>query len=354
MTLNEKWNLICEYYTKNYNSPEQKIQSIWESIFSELMGYSRLENEVDRHRNIQIGSTERVITDIIIRNHETDLFIVELKQSCMLINNGMVKQLLSYLKQLHNDLGILICNKIYIIDYDYHKNDEEQIKTEIEFIPDNPDGIKFVELFSKHDFNKESIKEFLKQKNKSMVNIHLIKKELTKDLILNLLARHFLDRFNKEEFEEAIQSFNVSISQVNRTIQESLNKPSVINNVSNVTHANSLSKSDAIALCKQNGINIIGVITFSSENASSRKFWANPSKKYLLQNWWLLINDISRRQLHVFYIPGNSIQENQICLRSDKPDLIDLQIINVNSVFEDSRSKIKFDKWYLKSISVTF
>ncbi|NLD36910.1 MAG: type I restriction enzyme HsdR N-terminal domain-containing protein [Desulfatiglans sp.] len=354
MTSNEKWNLLCDYYVKNYNSPEQKIQSIWESIFSELFGYSRLENEIDRQRNIQIGSTERVITDIIIRNHETDLFIIELKQGCMFINNSMIKQLFSYLKQLNNDLGILICNKIHIFDYNYHKNDEEQNKIEIEFLPDNPDGIKFVELFSKHNFNKESIKKFIQQKKEKFENIQVIKKELLKDLIWDLLAKHFLSRYTKEEFDEATKSFNINISQVNSAIQESISKQPITNNDITGTHAQSLSKSDAINLCKQNGINVNGFITFSSENASNLKFWANPSKKCLTQNWWLLLNDVSRRQLHVFYIPGNSIQENQIKTRGDLPDKIDLQIINKNSIFEDSRSKLNFNKWYFKNISVAY
>jgi hypothetical protein len=353
MTSNEKWNLICDYFEKNRYSPEQKIQTVWESIFSELLNYSRLENEVERHRNIKIGSTERVITDIIIRTQESDLFIVELKQSSISVNNGMVQQLISYLKQLHNDLGILICDKMYIFDYDYQKNDEEQNKIEIEFIKDDPDGIEFVELFSKYDFNKDAIKKFIQNKNETNINIQIIKKEISIELIHDLLLKHFLGRFDKKLFNEAIKCFDISVSIKNSVYIERTSDRVISINQTKVFNGNDLSKSEAIELCKKSGLNVNGVITFSSENSSSRKFWANPSKKYLSYNWWLILNDISKKQLHVFNIPSNSINENQINLRSDKPDLIDFQIIVENNVFIDSRSKLNLNKWYLKSISIT-
>jgi len=70
-------------------------------------------------------------------------------------------QLFSYLKQLRNDLGILICDKIYIYNYDYNKSDEEQDRVVIDFSIDNDIGANFVELFSKSAFMKTSVKEFI-------------------------------------------------------------------------------------------------------------------------------------------------------------------------------------------------
>lgn len=44
-------------------------------FFAEIFGYSSRENEIDTHRTVQIGSTEIIIPDIIIKNSESDLFI---------------------------------------------------------------------------------------------------------------------------------------------------------------------------------------------------------------------------------------------------------------------------------------
>lgn len=112
MTATEIWNKIVELHNQNLSHTEATIQNLWESVFTELFGYRKLLGEIERHRQIRIGSTERVITDIIIRSGDTDLFVVELKQHNMQITDGMVQQLLSYLRQLRLDVGILVCNKI--------------------------------------------------------------------------------------------------------------------------------------------------------------------------------------------------------------------------------------------------
>lgn len=206
---NKIWNKIVECSNLYINSPEKKIQCLWENIFAELLGYSRLNGDIDSFRSMQIGSLKRIITDIIIRNNENDLFIVELKKHN--ISYCGEKQLLSYLKLLHNDIGILISDKIYIIDYDYNKNDDEQIKIEIEFTENNPDGIKFVELFSKKNFNKEKIKEFIYAKDKFIKNINEIKSKISKNILLDLLKQKLSFKYSDEEIEQAISFFEINI-----------------------------------------------------------------------------------------------------------------------------------------------
>ena len=64
MNSKEKWNRIVDFHKKYFRSPESTIQSVWENVFVEILGYSRLDGEVERHRSIYLGSTERVIPDI--------------------------------------------------------------------------------------------------------------------------------------------------------------------------------------------------------------------------------------------------------------------------------------------------
>lgn len=122
-------------------------------------------------------------------------------------------------------------------------------------------------------------------------------------------------------------------------------------NIRPKTTINRISKYVAIQIFRTNGFSISGNVTFASENNSdSRKFWANPKLDLLEHDWWLILNDIDKRELHLFFIPAKSISNKDVCVRAGKPDLIDIQINYNDYSFEDSRSKIIFKKWFKKSI----
>ena len=126
-------------------------------------------------------------------------------------------------------------------------------------------------------------------------------------------------------------------------------------NISNIEKSNSkenaMTKSMAKRLFRNCGFPVSGNVTFSSENNSyGRKFWANPKLDLLCGNWWLILNDIDKRRIHLFFIPANAIKEGDVIVRADKPELIDIQINYDDDLFLDSRSKISFRDWFVKSI----
>ena len=161
---------------------------------------------------MQIGATSRVIPDIIIRSTQEnrDLFVVELKQHTILTG---YEQLFSYLKLLKVDIGILICNKLYIYDYDTDKDDDNQSVLGIEFTKDNPDGIKFMELFSKSTFNQQEVKDYIQKRNKEMKNIHTIQQKVTTDYVKKLLQEHLAATYSQTEIEQAFKEINVTVEQ---------------------------------------------------------------------------------------------------------------------------------------------
>lgn len=214
----EKWNKLCDYFERYKYDAEEKIQKVWETLFSELFGYSFLDNEIESHRKIQLGSTERLIPDIIIKNNGADLFMVELKREDLSVDESRKKQLYSYLKQEHNDLGILVCNQICLVKYDYSIPDEEQLCCYIDFKKDNPLGIKFIEVFEKRNFSKENAKKFISESNKATEKLENIKQQLTVDLLKKLI----IDYFSKEENEELIklilEDYSISISRKEKRV----------------------------------------------------------------------------------------------------------------------------------------
>lgn len=122
--------------------------------------------------------------------------------------------------------------------------------------------------------------------------------------------------------------------------------------VSETVHDNhsKMTKNKAIVLLKSKGVSIGENVTFSSKNKNSHNYWANPSFNVLNKNWFLILNDWSKRELHLFVIPAKTYSRSKLVSRADK-DLIDLQIMSGDESFTDIRSKTSFAKYRVKKIS---
>ncbi len=210
MDAREKWEFLVDCYNKNKDAQEQRIQVDWENLFVEIFGYSKLLKEVDSQRSIQIGSTQRTVLDIIIRQENRKLFVVELKRYTLTTGT---EQLFSYLKLLKVDLGVLICNKIYLYDYDITKDDDKQAFVEIAFTKDNPDGIKFVELFSKASFDRQHIKNFIQERKQEKENIHAIQQKVTTEFVRQVLQEQLSETYSQEEIQQALEGIVITVDK---------------------------------------------------------------------------------------------------------------------------------------------
>jgi hypothetical protein len=112
--------------------------------------------------------------------------------------------------------------------------------------------------------------------------------------------------------------------------------------------ADKLLKNDAKIRCESNGITVDGKYTFSTWNKNTSGFWANPPIDYLTTDWWLLLSDNAKRELHVFKIPANSLSLSQMKTRNTGK--IDMTIFYEDNTFKDVRSKVEFANWLVKTI----
>ena len=352
----EKWNSIVDIHNQYINSQESTIQKLWETIFSEIFGYSKLLGEIDSHRNMRIGSTDRLIPDIIIKNNNKDLFLIELKQHSKFFDLTIENQLISYLKILRINTGIIICNKIYIYFYDFTKSDSTQHKLEIEFKKDSDLGIKFIELFSKNTFDKDAIIDLVIKYNKSLENIKFIQSKINSTFLNELTTKFFTNKFSEDEIKKALNNFEIivkpkTIATVNTTYSEVIENP-YKTYIPPTTNANYLGKQQAINLCYKNNINVIGgdrQTTFASLNASANVYWAEPNIESLNNFWTLILNDFRNKQLHVFQIPANTINEIKFYKRNDTNKyqmLIKYRDIN----YTETKSNFKFLPYFIKTI----
>jgi len=351
MTATEKWNRIVEQYNKNINATEDTVQNTWEKIFAEIFGYSSLAGEIEPQRTIRIGSTERVTADIIIKDATTDLFVVELKRHNAPLTQGVEMQLLSYLKQLRNSTGILICDKIYVYAYDYSKNDNEQDRAEIDFKQGNPDGVEFVEMFSKAMFDEQAVKEFVYQKIESIKSAELIKSELTLELALGLLKNYFAEKYGESAFEQAIAGLDLQITP--RTASFNTFVPPSLSQMSNSQkEKHRVSRSEAYRICAENGLQYdINDSNYANRFIGRDTYNIDPPVKRLLENWWMLLADPMNKKLHVFNIRANELPKEKIKFRENGPQTFLLRIKCDDDSFEDVNSRIQFKSWLVRTIN---
>ncbi len=341
MDTNEKWNLLVNLVYQKLTARENEVQSLWEEIFADanFFGYSRFGGEIDAHRTMHIGSSDRTIPDIIIRdsvNHQ-DLFVVELKQHNMLFDNRYKEQLFSYMRLLQLTIGVLICDKIYL----YNLEINNEIVMEIPFIKDSANGSKFVELLSKGNFKQERVKNFIREKYAFDQHV----KEITQDIsaldIKQLVIEYYQQKYTTEEIEKALAKIKIEIKSI-ATNCPPKSKSIVFNKL--------MTRSRAIELFRNCGYQLNNNITFASKNKSANNYWANPNITCLEQDFWLILNDNMGNKLYLFKIPANAIQKSQLVTRSDKPNKIDLQIDYHNPSFIDNRSGYSFQSFLAKEI----
>ena len=112
-----------------------------------------------------------------------------------------------------------------------------------------------------------------------------------------------------------------------------------------------ITKSAATNLFKSKGYSTNHNVTFASKNKVGNYYWANPLFDALKQDWYLILNDWNRKELHLFKIPIYTLNANDLVSRSDNEDKIDLQIAYNDATFTDSRSKTSFARFLVTTVS---
>lgn len=111
-----------------------------------------------------------------------------------------------------------------------------------------------------------------------------------------------------------------------------------------------MTKSRALSLFRYEGVIFNRNVTFASKNRTAYNYWANPEFQMLKNDWYLILNDWSKKELYLFLIPANTINASELTARSDKSYLIDLQIAYSDDNFCDNRSGYCFLKHLIKQI----
>lgn len=112
-----------------------------------------------------------------------------------------------------------------------------------------------------------------------------------------------------------------------------------------------VNKTNAIVRFKECGCFISKNATFASSNRATNNYWANPTFDVLDQDWYLILHDRQKKELHLFSIPVGAIKASELVCRNDREDRVDLQIFYNDPTYTDSRSKMSFKKYLVKTIN---
>ena len=229
----EKWNELCFILSESIpsNASEQVFELKVIQAFEKL-GWSHFKREISVRENIQLGASNRITPDIIIKSDDTNLFVIEVKNpSADLKNPSYQNQLSSYMRMLRLNFGILIGNEIKIyVDGSLVGSNQSELLERISFKKDNPNGLNFINLFQKETFSYENIEKYIHKKIETIKEnqtIENLKKEITTPEYSEFLRKELENKLLREHsesiVEKVLEDFKIKIYDSTQTeIQQTI------------------------------------------------------------------------------------------------------------------------------------
>lgn len=218
----DKWNQFVYYLCedKKNNVDENKYHKGIEERL-EFLNWNKYKNEILHKQNVSIGNGGYIQPDILIQKDGKNQFVIEVKCPSHVQKEKDRDQLVSYMRQLKLTTGIYIGEHIEVF-YDQPEGDIAVSVLKIPLELDNKRGAKFIELFSKERFNKDSIVEFCESRIKEMQHEESLNK--IKDLLVNdsqeqimtgmkmYLMEKYGNTFSEEDIVRMLKSLRFSVT----------------------------------------------------------------------------------------------------------------------------------------------
>lgn len=219
----DKWNQFVFYLCedKKNNVDENKYHKGIEERL-EFLNWNQFKKEILHKPNVSIGNGGHIQPDILVQKDGKKQFVIEVKCPSHIQKEKDRDQLVSYMRQLKLTTGIYIGEHIEIF-YDQPESDIAVSVLKIPLELNNKRGAKFIELFSKERFNKDSIVAFCESRIKEMQHEESLNK--IKDLLVNdsqeqiltgmkmYLMEKYGDTFSEEDIVRMLKSLRFSVTQ---------------------------------------------------------------------------------------------------------------------------------------------
>ncbi len=195
----ETWQSFNRIIAEHRTDTKEALRPLFVQTLTGLLGYSESRGEIDTHRTL---------SDIIIRDAETatDLFIIAPKSLGSPCSPIYLKQLVNSMRALSVQVGLLICDQIYIV-YD----DGASLFTKIPYDDTSDAGASLMTLLTKSHFDADQIKCLIEQEQAFAQNTQNLFDELLDLDIKALVAAHYADRFTDREIQAALAKVDLII-----------------------------------------------------------------------------------------------------------------------------------------------
>lgn len=213
------WSSICR--SMRYANTQTEIEyqnSIKDLILENGLGWC--DEQISEQPTLQLGSTERLIPDIVVTKDDSNKFVIEIKKPSHIRTQRNIEQLVSYMKQLEVPVGIYIGDEIEVYYKKMGDGSLPVLVLKISFDSNEVKGGDFVSLFSEDKFSVNSVLEYIKKQEynkKFKSDVDRLMSEITsekfqKDLCCALKKYLKEQGENEDVIETALSQVVFSIS----------------------------------------------------------------------------------------------------------------------------------------------
>ncbi len=175
-----------------------------------LLGWEPWKGEIIHKQSLRIGNRNRMEPDILVARDDEYQFVIEVKRPGNTQAKEEITQLESYMRQLRLDVGIYIGEFIEVF---YDKPNTNHVISVFKWAIDLEEkrGVRFIELFSKETFSKESIVNFCEERIQEIQrqnSLNEIKESLIADAqtqIAESLRPYLMEKYGGGFSEEEIK-----------------------------------------------------------------------------------------------------------------------------------------------------
>lgn len=235
--MNEIWNEICfELKEKIQNNALEKEYESAVCHCLMLLGWKKFKGEIVTQYPVQAGH-ENKYADIVVLQNNVEQFVIEIKRPNHILQEEDERQLFSYMRLLKHQaiFGLYVGDKIHLYYDDIASQQLPEQVLSLDIEENNPEGLKFVELFSRDQFCVQVLTDFcqeqkaISQKHKQMQNeIARILADTEGQMFKDALKEKYLNEGHTVEWADSVlDQICVSISPaIKRTIQVEAIPPS--------------------------------------------------------------------------------------------------------------------------------
>lgn len=209
----EIWNELCYKVQKHKQDEEKIFQTAFEGILEKLH-WLEYKGDFEVQPSFKVASNKSFIPDIILKNNNLNVCIIELKRLSWEINEDNRQQVISYMKDRKTQFGILLGQHLELFFDDIIEQKDPKSIFTYNFNENNEDGVKLIELLDKNNFTTTNFcrycENIIELRNQKIVEREKIDTEL-KMLCSQNGVNKVKELLSKEFLPETLEQIEVDI-----------------------------------------------------------------------------------------------------------------------------------------------